>query len=132
MRVLDEVADAIRIARNRLSQPVLSSVNLEDQFGGVLMAAHWASIQRQLKCHRPLLDFDQGHWFAADLVTMWDLCDRVASQHPDWELPVEKTKAAWRNAQIFAGVRQALVDAGNLDPKDVVRSATLMRDLGLE
>jgi hypothetical protein len=133
MRVLDEVADAIQIARNRRPQPVLLSVGLEDQFEGLaMMAARWGRVQRQLACPLPLLVFDQGHWWLPDdLLTIWDLCNRVALHHPEWELPKEETSAAWRNAQIFAVVRQALVDAGNLNPSDVVRTALLQKDLHL-
>jgi hypothetical protein len=33
---------------------------------------------------------------------------------------------------VFAGVREVLVDAGNLEPAEVTRGARLGRDLGLE
>jgi hypothetical protein len=133
MRVLDEVADAIQIARNRRPQPVLLSVKLEDQFGGPVMATHWARMQRQLGCRLPPMTLDQGHWWLLDdLLTIWDLCKYVASHHPEWELPVEETPAAWKNAQIFAVVRRELVDCCNLYPRDVVRTARLQKDLHME
>ncbi len=38
MRVLDEVADAIQIARNRYPQLIVESTRLEDQFGGPVLS----------------------------------------------------------------------------------------------
>jgi hypothetical protein len=130
MRVLDEVADAVRIARGGIAHPVRSSVLLADLFDGPVTWRHYAAMQKHLGC--PLLEFDQGHRFEVeDFVTVWELVAYVAVHHPDWELPSERTTAAWRNAQIFAGVRSVLVDAGNLDPKEVVREARLVPDLNL-
>jgi hypothetical protein len=134
MRILDEVADAVQIAHKRRPRPVLLSVKLEDQFDGLaVMAANWQRMERHLACTLPPLEFDQGHWWLPDgLVTIWDLCKCVASQHVDWEQPDEKTSAAWKNAQIFARVRHTLVEVGNLYPEQVVREARLQRDLRLE
>jgi hypothetical protein len=133
MRVLDEVADAIRIARGGLTHPVLSSVVLEDIFGGPITPRQWARIQKHLACPLPPLEFDQGHWFRTDdFETVWDLVAYIAKHHPDWEPPLERTTAAWRNAQIFVGVRVEVAEAGSLRLKDVVRSARLRRDLRLE
>jgi hypothetical protein len=130
MRVLDEVADAIRIARGGLTHPVTSSILLEHLFGGPVTWRHYAAMQKHLGC--PLLEFDQGHWFEIrEFSTVWELVEFVAAHHPDWEQPAERTPAAWRNAQVFAGVRCVLVDAGNLDPNDVVRPARLLPDLKL-
>lgn len=42
---------------------------------------------------------------------------------------MEVTVAAWQEAQVFAGVREVLVDVGNVDPSEVVRTARLRRDL---
>lgn len=132
MRALDEVADAIRIARGGRTAPVLSAVGIEEVFGGPVTPRQWSAMQKHLGCPLPPMEFDQGHWFRLDdFATIWDLVGYVARHHPDWELPAETTVAAWREAQVFAGVRVELVGAGNLDPKDVVREARLMRDLGL-
>jgi hypothetical protein len=79
------------------------------------------------------LEFVQGHWFLPDsFATIWDLVELAARAHPEWELPTARTVAAWRNAQIFAGVRITLAEAGSLDEKQVVREARLKADLGLE
>jgi hypothetical protein len=130
MRVLDEVADAIRIARGGIAHPIRSSVVLEDLFGGPVATGQYAAMQKHLGC--PLLEFDQGHWFAiTDFLTVWELVAYIAVHHPDWELPRAPTVAAWRNAQVFAGVRAVLMDAGNLDPNEVVREARFVRDLNL-
>jgi hypothetical protein len=131
MRVLDEVADAVRIARGGYAHPVTSSIVLEELFGGSPTPRQWAAMQKHLGC--PLVEFDQGHWFPLrdDFLTVWELVAYVAEYRPDWEPPREPTTAAWRNAQIFAGVRAVLVDAGNLDPEQVVREARFVRDLNL-
>ena len=132
MRVLDEVADAIRIARGGRTSPVLSAIDLETILGGPISPRQWTPFEDHLNCPFPPLDFDQGHWFRTDeFRTVWDLVDHVAAYHPEWELPAERTVAAWGNAQIFAGVRAELAYAGNLDPRDVVREARLGPDLGM-
>jgi hypothetical protein len=133
MRVLDEVADAVRIARGGITAPVKEAVALEEILGGPITRAQCAALQRHLDCPVPLWEFDQGHWFQNDtIVTVWDVVDHVARHHPDWELPAERTPAAWREAQVFVGVRKGLVEALSLDPNEVVRSARVMRDLHFE
>jgi hypothetical protein len=75
----------------------------------------------------------QGRWFLPDgFEAVWNLVDHACYYHPDWEPPAARTVEAWREAQIFAGVRIVLVEAGSLDPAEVVREARLTRDLGLE
>ena len=133
MRVHDEVADAIRRAGGRAPRPVVSSFQLQELFEWPITPKQWALIQKHLGCPLPPLEFVQGHWFLPDgYETIWDLMEVAADAHPEWELPAERTEAAWRNAQVFAGVRICLADAGSLDPEDVVREARLRRDLGLE
>ncbi|VTR99980.1 unnamed protein product [Gemmata massiliana] len=131
MRVLDEVAAAVHAARYCF-RPVHTATGLEEQFAAPITPRQWTAIQRRLACDIPPLEFEQGHWFLPDgFVTVWDLVDHVARYHPEWELPSERTKSAWREAQIFVGVRVCIAGAGSLDEKDVVRSARLVKDLGL-
>lgn len=134
MRVLDELADAFHAGRGeRVPRPVVTSVGLEEQFGYPVTAARWAAVERRLGCPLPQLAFDQGHWWLPQgFDTVWDLAAHVARSRPDWEAPREQTPAAWREAQVFAGVRAVLVDAGNVEPVEVVRPARLMADLRLE
>jgi hypothetical protein len=133
MRVLDEVADAIQAARGAAPHPVLSSFNLEGQFGRPIAPKQWAAIQSSLACSLPPLEFVQGHWLLpGGFETIWDLVAHASRAHPGWEPPAERTVDAWRNAQVFAGVRTVLADAGALDKRQVVREARLKRDLGLE
>jgi hypothetical protein len=133
MRVLDEVAEAIQAARGRLPQPVVSHFGLCEQFGEPLTPREWNRIQRSLGCSLPALWFDQGHWFLPEgFATIWDLVEHAARRHPEWEPPTERSVTAWREAQVFVGVRVVIVDAGAVDREVVVRSARLGRDLGLE
>jgi hypothetical protein len=134
MRVLDEVAEAIHVARGRrLPRPVLSSDQLGDSLGTAVTGERWAAAAKQLGCPLPPVTFDQGHWLLPDgLETVWDLVEHVARCRPDWEPPAARTPAAWREAQVFAGVREVVADAGNLDPAEVTRGARLQKDLGLE
>jgi hypothetical protein len=132
MRVLDEVADAICSVRVRFL-PLLSDFRLETIFERPVTPKEWGAIARSLACRLPPLEFVLGHWFLPEgFETIWDLVERAARAHPDWEPPAERTAAAWRNAQVFAGVRTVLAYAGALDQKQVVREARLKRDLGLE
>lgn len=133
MRVLDEIADAFHTARHRREpRPILSSIRLDDQFGYPITDARWRAVERRLGCPLPPLEFDQGHWWLPPgLETVWDLATYVEHLRPDWE-PAARTTAAWRDAQVFAGVREVLVMAGNLDESTVVREARLRADLLME
>lgn len=133
MRVLDEVATAIRLARGSGRLPILTPFGLEWQADQPLTPREWSVIQKHLGCDLPPLEFVQGHWFLPDgFATIWDLADCVACAHPEWESPAERTEGAWREAQIFAGVRIVLVEALNVDFHQVTRGARLKRDLGAE
>ncbi len=133
MRVLDEVADAMRIARGGLTVPVHSSVVLAELFVDPITPQQWSTMQSHLGCPLPAFEFDQGHWFRADeFQTVWEIVAHVAKQRHDWESPIEQSIAAWRNAQVFAGVRAAIAEAGNLDQEEVIRSARLKRDLNFD
>lgn len=130
MRVLDEVADAIRMARGGRTIPVHSAVLLEDILDGPITPRHWLALAEHLGCPMPPLEFDQGHWFRKDeFVTVWDLVEHVARHRPKWERPSEMTVAVWQEAQVFVGVREVLADVGNIDPGEVVRTARLGPDL---
>jgi len=87
MRLLEEVAYAIRIARGAVTHSVLGAVRLDELLGGVT-PKRWAAMQEHLGCPLPHLKFVQGHWFRTDqLETVWDLLAHVARHRPDWELP---------------------------------------------
>jgi hypothetical protein len=133
MRVLDELADAFHAVRGgRRPRAVVSSARLEDQFGSLISPTQWTALQRQLGCTLPSLEFNQGHWWLpAGLATVWDLAASVGRSWPDSVPPPAASPAAWREAQIFAGVRDVLVNASNCDPTEVTRPARLPADLGL-
>ena len=42
----------------------------------------------------------------------------------------DRVPAAWREAQVFAGVREVLVEAGNLDPAEITRQTGFARTSG--
>ncbi len=131
MRVLDEVATALRIAGGRSPRDMVVMFGLEDQFARPITARAWAAMERHLECTLPALAYAYGHGFLPDrLETLWDLVDYVARCHPEWEQPTARTPAAWRSARIFAAVRVCLADAVSLDEKDIVRESRLKRDLG--
>ena len=130
MRVLDEVATAIRLAGGRAPRHLVSMFGLEEQFARPITARAWAAMERHLECTLPTLAFGHGHWFLPDsLETIWELADYVARCHSGWERPVARTAAVWFNAQLFAEVRACLTDAGSLDEKDILRESRLKRDL---
>jgi hypothetical protein len=121
MRVLDEVADAIRIARG-CSLPVRTSVALADVFPEGITAGQWWAMEKHLDCPLPPLRHEGGRWYRTDdFASVWDLVEYVARHHPDWELPAELTSAAWRNAQVFAGVRAVVTDSFGISAEEVTR-----------
>jgi hypothetical protein len=130
MQLLDEVADAVRVARGGRTHPIRLAVGLEDLFGGPLTSRQWKMLADHLAC--PLAEFDQGHYFPiGNFATVWDLVDHVARHRPDWELPAERTPAAWKNAQIFAGVRAVLTADFAIPAGAITRTSRLGPDLGL-
>ena len=62
---------------------------------------------------------------------MWDLLAHVARHRPDLELPARVSLAAWRHAQIVAGVRVVVVANFDLPPERVTRDFNFVEDLGL-
>src|SRR3954454_12576765 len=77
MRVLDEVAAAINLARDEPGpRPVISAFGLEEQFAYTLHPNGWAAIQRHLGCRLPPLVFVRGRWFLPEgFATIWDLVE---------------------------------------------------------
>jgi hypothetical protein len=133
MRVLDEVAEAIRRAEERTPRPIVSAFGLREQFERLPVPWHWVAIQRYLACPLPLQEFVPGEGYRpVGFYTIWDLVDHVDRFRPDWVRPLKRTEAAWQDAQIFAGVRVSVAEAGGLDLEIVVRGARLMHDLGSE
>jgi hypothetical protein len=133
-RVLDELAAALHDAQAMPWRPrrVSASVELRHQFGLPITPSRWAELGRSFGCPLPPLERSPvGLWdFPHGWTTVWDLAGHVATHRPQWAPPVDRTVKEWREAQIFAGVRAALVEALNVDEEDVVRPARLVDDLG--
>jgi hypothetical protein len=127
MRALDEVAEAIRRAHGRRRRPaVVSGFGLEEHFDGAVAPEEWNAIREHLACPLPPLEFFQGYWFLpAGFKTIWDLVEHALDAHPELEPPTARTVAAWREAQIFAGVKIVMIEALGVDPEAVVRSARI-------
>ena len=101
--------------------------------GNILDDAVVSSIEDTTAHLQVPLVFVLGHWFLPDgFDSIWDLVDAVTDAYPEWEPPEARTEAAWRNAQIFAGVKVTLVDALSVRPSAVTREARLKRDLGMD
>lgn len=133
MRVLDALADAFHLARaGGGPRAVVSSDSLADQFAGPLLPADWVRLQRALPANLPPLGFAGGRWVPPrGWRDVWQVADYLSARLPDWEPTDARSVAAWREAQVFAGVRSVLVEAGGVEPERVVRPARLMADLGL-
>ncbi len=126
MRALDEVAAAIQFARPCRPVPILSSVQLDEQFLGPLALPQWQAVQQWLECPLPALEFAGGHWFLPEgFTTIWDVVDVALVAHRDWLPPDLGTVAEWRNAQIFAALRQCLARAAGVKPSTVNRTTRL-------
>ena len=133
MRALDEVAEALGGVRSSFHTGlIVRSVRLADQFGLPVTPTPWLRLGHRLDCALPPLEWQRsGVWqFPPGWETVRDLADHVATQRPGCEPPATCTEGDWREAQIFVRVRGALVDALNVDPDQVVRSARLREDLG--
>jgi hypothetical protein len=134
-RVLDELADALDAVQGRpRPRLVRASVELRHQFGLPITPSCWAELGHLLRCPLPPLGRrPDGVWsFPCGWTTVWDVAAYLAERCPDWEPPRGETSAVWREAQVFVRVRASLVEALNVSPEKVVRSARLIKDLGAE
>jgi hypothetical protein len=133
MRVLDELAQAIHLARGgQRPRRIIGSDRLADQFGWFITLDLWSEFQQCLGCELPSLQVGpRFHWaFPNGWSTVWDLADYVSARHVEWLRPRSRDVREWQEAQIFAGVRDVLADIG-VDEEAIVRSARLVEDLGL-
>jgi hypothetical protein len=134
-RILDEIAEAIDATKRPWRPRVLvANTDLCHQFSSPITPCLWNGIGARLSCILPpLKKRTDGRWiFPNRCKTVWELARVVASQHPDWEIPLYSQYELWREAQVFVGVRACLVAALNVEEEEVVRSATLQGDLGAE
>jgi hypothetical protein len=134
-RILDEIAEAIDATKRPWRPRVLvATTDLRHQFSSPITPRLWQGIGARLNCILPTLrKSPNGRWiFPNHCKTVWELARVVASQHPDWEIPLSSQYELWREAQVFVGVRACLVEVLNVNEEEVVRSATLQGDLGAE
>jgi hypothetical protein len=134
-RVLDELASALSTSQGSpLPRRIAESVELWHQFGLPITPSLWAVLERQLGCFLPALERQNtGLWsFPRGWKTVWDIAAFLAEHRPGWQPPQGKGVADWQEAQVFVGVRSCLMEALNVSPAEVVRTARLMADLGAE
>jgi hypothetical protein len=131
---LDEVAAALHVVRGRpSSRRIVNSVKLALQFASDFGAKDWRRLERELDVVLPPLEARKAVLdFPSKWETVFDVADYLAAKRLEFEPPPERTLAAWRNAQIFAGVRDALEDATGLRPQMIHREASFVKDLGFE
>jgi hypothetical protein len=133
-RVLDELAEAlVAVEETRGPRRIVASVELWRQFRLPITPSRWA-LWQALPSPLPALERrTDGLWaFPNGWTTVWNVARHLAAACPSWELPGCMEATAWQEAQVFVGVRDCLVEALNVDPEQVVRSARLMADLGAE
>ncbi len=134
-RVLDELANALSAAQGGPSpRRIATSVELRRQFSLPITPSRWAALERQLAVPLPPLERRaDGLWsFPHGWTTVWDVAGYLADHSPAWQVPQLQAVAAWREAQVFVGVRACLMEALNVSVEQVVRPARLMADLGAE
>jgi hypothetical protein len=130
MQVLDELARVFHVVRGGRPLQIMNSVSLGDQFGGPMNPVQWKQLQRLLGCRLPPLECGREGWCPPlGWTTIWDLAEYLIALGPGREPPAQRSPAAWREAQVFCGVRSVLVETGNHSPDKVVRSARLVPDL---
>jgi hypothetical protein len=112
---------------------LVSSLALRDQFSLPITPTRWTALAQELACPLPPLQRQPGKlWSFPQGWTVRDLAHYLSVQRPELGPPGPCTEADWYAAQVFVGVRACVAEAGCLDEAQVVRSARLMADLGLE
>jgi hypothetical protein len=107
---------------------IVNSLKLLSQFPGDFSPRDWNRLAQELGIPLPPLERGQ---FPHAWQTVWDLALYVAERRPDWEFTSELSVRDWREAQIFAGVRDCLIDATGYPPAKIHREASFVNDLGL-
>lgn len=124
---LDTLAAALHQVRGRpRPRRIVNSIKLRVQFPGDFTHRDWQRLQDELDVLLPPLE---GMMFPHCWETVFDLADFVASKRPELSPPQERTLTAWRNAQVFAGVRDCIVEQLNFKPEEVWREASFVKDL---
>jgi hypothetical protein len=100
----------------------VNSIKLAQQLPGDFTLQDWQRLECELNCLLPA---------QSDFETVFDLADYVATQREDLEPPLDRSLAAWRNAQIFAGVRDCLAYAAGVEAHLIYREASFV-ELGLD
>ncbi len=126
-RALDTLAAALHQVRGRpRPRRIVNSIKLRVQFPGDFTNHDWLRLQEELDVLLPPLE---AMTFPHAWETVFDLADFVASKRTELSSPMERTLTAWRNAQVFAGVRDCIVEQLNFKPEEVWREASFVKDL---
>lgn len=124
---LDTLAAALHQVRGRpRPRRIVNSIKLYVQFPGDFTNHDWLRLQEELDVLLPPLE---GMMFPPPWETVFDLADFVASKRSELSPPTERTLTAWRKAQVFAGVRDCIVEQLNVKPEEVWREASFVKDL---
>lgn len=126
-RALDTLAAALHQVRGRpRPRRIVNSIKLRVQFPGDFTDRDWQRLQSELDVLLPPLE---AMAFPHSWATVFDLAEFVATKRPELLPPQEYTLTAWRNAQVFAGVRDCIVEQLNFKPEEVWREASFVKDL---
>ena len=124
---LDTLAAALHQVRGRpRPRRIVNSIKLRVQFPGDFTERDWQRLQNELDVLLPPL---AAMMFPHAWETVFELADFVASKRPELLPPTERTLTAWRKAQVFAGVRDCIVEQLNVKPEEVRREASFVKDL---
>lgn len=127
---LDEVAAALHAVRGQPKpRRIVNSIKLLQQFPGDFAARDWRRLQEELDCLLPPLENGQ---LPCGWETVFDLAAYVATKRVEFDPPAEFTLAAWRNAQVFAGVRDCMVEQLALEPYEIHRDGSFAYDYGCD
>jgi hypothetical protein len=114
---------------------IISSLWVDEQIDMAQLRYSWRELGKQIDCPLPAIELSKGdellwHGQRATLSHIIDhviRCGKLGNRSP----PPSLTVADWRNAQVFAGVQQVLIDQCGVDKDEVFRSASLVDDLRL-
>jgi hypothetical protein len=140
--LLDNLAAAFQRLRGGTCT-IINSLDLSRQLFTPITPRRWQKLSHFLACPLPPLDTTPAHWlwssekwqFPNHWRSVADLAQHLAHQYAGRTAvsnSIQINLETWRDAQIFAGVREVLVDCLGADDYEVRRESRLREDLGAE
>ena len=110
---LDELAAALHTVRGKpRPRRIVNSTKLPMQFPADFTSRDWRRLELALDVVLPPLRGQGSRLaFPEGWETVFDVAFYLAARRREWGPPQDSSLAAWRNAQVFVGVRECLVES---------------------